>query len=157
MNLRLIILPLAFFLSSCGGGDEQSYNEKAYLHVLENKQKWDFTSLVDYSFTYRRSPGDCPTADEIPAMDITVEDGLVTSVYWSGTSTSTDISNGVTINQIFELVTKLAQEKSLQFTSSANVKALPLFDDNLGYPVSFYFDKSSSDCDALFNRVSNFK
>ena len=148
---------MSLILSSCGGDDEKSYNEKAYLHVLENKQKWDLTSLVDYSFTYSQSPGDCPTADEVPAMDITVEDGMVSSVYWSGTNTSSDISNGVTINQIFELVTKLAQEKSIQFTRNANAKTLPLFDDNLGYPVSFYFDKSNSDCDALFNRVSNFK
>tara|TARA_R110000737_G_scaffold98517_2_gene132692 strand:- start:180 stop:653 length:474 start_codon:yes stop_codon:yes gene_type:complete len=156
MNLRLTILPLALFLTSCGGDDEQSYNEKVHQHILEYKEKWDFASLIDYSFTYRQSPGDCPTADEVPAIDINVENGMVSSVYLSGTSISVDISRGVTINQIFTLVTKLAQEKSIQFSSSAKVKTLPLFDDNLGYPVSFYFDKSNSDCDALFNRISNF-
>jgi len=156
MNLRLTILPLALFLTSCGGDGEQSYNEKVHQHILEYKEKWDFASLIDYSFTYRQSPGDCPTADEVPAIDINVENGMVSSVYLSGTSISVDISRGVTINQIFALVTKLAQEKSIQFSSSAKVKTLPLFDDNLGYPVSFYFDKSNSDCDALFNRISNF-
>ena len=131
--------------------------EKISEHILENKEKWDLASLIDYSFTYSRSPGDCPTADELPTIDINVENGIVKSVYLSGTSISIDISQGVTINQVFTLAIALTQQKSIQYSSAADTTSLPLFDEKLGYPISFYFDKSSSDCDALFNRVSNFK
>jgi hypothetical protein len=157
MKLRLTIIPLALFLLSCSDDDNRGGTGKIYDHILESKEKWDSASLVDYSFTYSRSPGDCPTADELPPMDVNVEDGIVKSVYQSGISISIDISDGVTINQVFELVIELAQEKSIQVSSAADKTTLPLFDEILGYPISFNFDKSSSDCDAFFNRISNFK
>lgn len=157
MNLTLIVLPLALLLISCGDDKNEVDTRKISEHIFKYKEKWDSASLIDYSFTYSRSPGDCPTADELPSMDINIENGIVKSVYLSGTSISVDISQGVTVNQVFELAIELAQEKSIQYSSAADTRSFPLFDENLGYPISFYFDKSRSECDAVFYRVSNLK
>ena len=159
MNLRLLSVFLIFPIISCDDNKEtSSINiEDVKSVILKNQNKWKQSSLIDYSFTYQRSPGDCPTADELPALDINVEDGVVVSAYYSGTSEIADVENAVTINDIFSYQLGLVHGQPIQFSNNKNSSELPSFDSNLGYPISFFVDKSENECDAIFNRVSNFQ
>jgi len=159
MNFRLLSIFLVFFLISCeDNNDSSSIDIKEVKSIiLKNETKWILSSLTDYSFTYQKSPGDCPTADELPSVDINVEDGVVVSVFYSGTSEVAHIDNATTINDVFSHLLHLAAENPIQFSSSKNEDKLPHFDENLGYPISFYVDKSKKECDAISIRLSNFK
>ncbi len=159
MNFKLLSVFLCFILISC---DDNNKNHSTNIEelrstILENQDKWKSSSLSDYSFTYQSSLSDCPTADELPAVDINVEDGLVASVFYSGTSEIADIDNATTIDDVFSHLFLLVESKSIQFTASKGSEELPSFNENLGYPISFYVDKSDKDCDAIYVRVSNLK
>lgn len=145
-------------LISCGGdsNDNDVNLDEVKATIEDNHTKWKLSALTDYSFTYQRSPGDCPTADELPALDITVEDNEVVSVFYSGTSEILEIDDAPTIDDIFALLFQSLSEGPIKFSSSKDENSLPSFDGSLGYPLSFYIDKSSKDCDALFNRITDF-
>ncbi len=158
MKFNLAIILSTIFLVSCGDKDSSSVDlAEIKNHILENQNKWNSSGLVDYSFTYQRSPGDCPQASELPAIDIYVEDGAVASVYYSGTNEVANMENAVTINDIFSYQLALVDTPPIQFSNTNGSNELPTFDSDLGYPVSFFVDKSKNECDAIFNRISNFQ
>ncbi|MBA6390592.1 hypothetical protein H4J38_07335 [Colwellia sp. BRX10-3] len=145
------------FLISCGGDNNGDFNlDEVKASIEANHTKWKLSALSDYSYTYQRNLGDCPTADELPAMDITVEDNEVVSVFYAGTSEILDFDNAPTIDTIFGAMLDSLSAKPIKFRKSKNDSSLPSFDDSLGYPSMFYIDISSKDCDATLIRVTDF-
>jgi hypothetical protein len=154
----LIVGLLCIITLGCGGGSHSGdYNVDEVKAAIEvNYAKWKLSALSDYSYTYSRSPGDCPTADELPTMDITVEDNEVVSVFYSGTSEILDFDNAPTIDTLFGVMLGSLNTNPIKFRKSKNENLLPSFDDTLGYPSMFFIDISSKDCDAIFIRVTDF-
>ncbi|MBQ4827663.1 DUF6174 domain-containing protein [Alteromonas sp. CI.11.F.A3] len=146
------------FLCSCGSSsDSPSVDiEEVKSLLLENQSKWDSAAIMDYSFTYSRSPGDCPMADELPAIDIYVEDNIAVSAYYSGTSELADIEFAVTINEIFSEFLNMANEQPVKFSNAKDSNAMPDFDIDYGFPQAVYIDKSKDTCDATSYRILDF-
>ncbi|MUH73229.1 DUF6174 domain-containing protein [Psychrosphaera haliotis] len=147
MKLIMLISFLSCLtLSACSS---DSNDNSDLLSVIEMNQKiWMSSGIESYTFTYQNLPNDCPTADALPAVEITVEDNSITKVYEidSGNNLPLENNNYPTILALFE-----------QMKSAINsIEGEPSFDSRLGYPTKYSTDKSSADCDGYTISVYSF-
>ncbi|QTH64007.1 hypothetical protein J1N51_00465 [Psychrosphaera ytuae] len=146
----------AFSLTGCGDASDNVDYEQIEQLIKSNQSEWRAAGLIDYSFTYSVTPGDCPTADALPSVDVYVEDGEVSRVYYTGTDQQTENRLGLTIDEVFQLQLRELASLPIQFSETKSNTQLPTFDISLGYPLRAYIDQSYNDCDAMAIRVSNF-
>ena len=143
-------------LLACTGNVELS---DFSLKIHENEEKWDSLGPTNYSYTYSRFPVDCPQADAMPPVVITVESGVVVSVYSPELNTYlSNIESWPTIDLLFEEMISLYMAEHKFFSKSeADLGSEPEFDLVYGYPISYYVDKSDSECDAFSVITSEFQ
>lgn len=160
----LIALSLSCVLS-CGAlskddnGADWVQNEALINEINQNIEKWNESEISTYSFKYFSSRSDCPNARPFPEVVISVEEGQVQSVYVEDFGAfEVETSGWPTIPELLESMLKNSQTRYLLFAKSRTEPTeLPVFDDLYGYPVTYYFDKSDSSCDAHNMIISEFQ
>ncbi|WP_394173752.1 DUF6174 domain-containing protein [Thalassotalea litorea] len=152
---RLILLSAVLLLTACGSDEENNEIDLTSL-ITENQRLWNSQGIIDYQFTVQVSLPDCDVADEIPALDIQVEDNQVAGVYVSGTSIAVDTEEALTVDNMFVLMLGVVYDKPDHISDAYMSSNLPQFDPNLGYPTSFFFDYTSSSCDAYQYIITDF-
>lgn len=145
-------------LFATGCSDEESTFDFNSVNnvIIKNQGQWMSSGLIDYSFTLSRIPGDCPTADALRAVNIVIEDSVVSSVTYAQSGEPAPISRGATIDDLFVEQLTMLNKSPRQFSETKQSEALPSYDPDFHYPVSFYVDLSSAECDATQVRVSDF-
>ncbi|TKB45591.1 DUF6174 domain-containing protein [Thalassotalea mangrovi] len=152
---RLLLLTLTLLLTACGSDDEPEQQSLSEL-VTENQQLWVAQGLMDYQYSVQIALPDCETADELPPVDIVVEDNQVVGVYIQGSGEPLELEESPTIDDLFYFMLAILIEQPLQFSATAEDDNLPVFDANLGYPVSFFIDYSAASCDAYQYQILSF-
>lgn len=163
-------------LISCGGEDPVTDFKtvspdpdigKVQEDLAVAKQVWQDSGLVDYTFDYYviSNQGCLPegvASDPLPARSVTVEDNEIVYVEIIETGDPIDLSSTRiigTIDDIFDyLEQKLSEKPSVISQSYSKQEELPLFDEDFGYPRSFYVRIDHSEgCDSLTLYLSNLR
>ncbi|MCU4675964.1 DUF6174 domain-containing protein [Catenovulum sp. 2E275] len=136
MNTRTILISIVFMLFGC---DENSDTHELVNLIQDNENTWQSSGINSYTYVYSDIPTDCPNVDPYPPVEITVEEGVITTLYVPELDTFLEAENHSypTINMIFENM----------MNSANDIKGIPTFDDTFGYPTSYEVDLTSSQCD----------
>lgn len=158
IGVNSAILCLSLMLTACGDDDSEGVDfNKVNEVIIKNQLAWNNAGLIDYGFTLQRTPGDCPTADALPTVDVLVEDSVVKAVTFKSTGEDTSLELGMTIDQVFTEQLRLLNQAPKKFSATKSGSELPQYNADLHYPTSYYVDISSADCDATQVRISDFK
>jgi len=137
------------YISESVGFEVSSFVAQEFISLIQsNKNIWVSSGVSDYTFTYFSSMTDCPTADPYVPVEITVEDGSISSIYVPDFEIFKDIESThySTIEQIFENMIE----------SSSSIQGEPIFDAAFGYPILYETDLSSAECDGQSVQISSF-
>lgn len=164
MKWMLVALSLSCVLS-CGAlskddkGTDWAPNETLIDEINQNIEKWNESGISTYSFKFLSLRSDCPNARSFPEVVISVEEGQVQSVFVEDFGAfEVDTSGWPTISELLETMLENSQTRYLSFAKSrTEPKELPVFNDLYGYPLTYYFDKSDSFCDAYNVIISEFQ
>jgi hypothetical protein len=156
-SIKFVNLALIFSLVYGCGLDIG--NQDLINNIKINNANWNSANIVNYSFTYSRTPMDCPTIDVMPPVRITVENDSVVAVFNPSTGiVEQNISGWPTMDDIFSQMLEDASLTTRVFGRSyTNQDSPPAFDEELGFPSSYFFDVTEQDCDAVEVSVSNFE
>jgi len=149
MKSTLLITTISVLLLSACNNSSQNNSTTELNNLIEfNQVKWINSNISAYTFTYYSGPSDCPTADPLPPVEITVENNTITNLYIPQLDTSLEISTSTypTINDIFENM----------LNSIEDIKGDQSFDENFGYPLNYQTDISDAECDGYSIAISSF-
>lgn len=149
MNFKSVISTLSFFLLfACNDNAQDSATTELINLIESNQQKWASANISTYTFTYYSPPNDCPTADAFPAVEITIEQNVITKLYLPGLGKSLALDSQAypTINDVFQNMINAVE----------HIEGIPLFDATFGYPTSYKTDRSKLACDGYSITISSF-
>lgn len=149
MYSKILIGTLSFFLLFSCDDNSQDDSTTELVNLIEtNFEKWKASNVATYTFTYYLAPTDCPAADPIPPVEVTVENNTVTNLYVPDLGVNLDISTSSypTINEIFEVM----------IDSKDVIEGLPSFDEYFGYPINYKTNISGAQCDGFSVTLSSF-
>ena len=149
MNSKLLLVTLGCLLLFSCDDSSKSNSTKELLALIEvNQKKWEAANIDTYTFTYYSPPNDCPTVDPRPAVEITVENEVVSKLYVIDFDSFLDVgsSSFPTIDNVFHKM----------INSVEHIKGTPLFDDTFGFPIEYETDVSSQECDGYSVYISSF-
>lgn len=133
-----------------GCDDDSSEKElQSTINLIKtNKSTWLASGVDSYTFTYFSSMSDCALANPFPPVEITVVNGSILSIYVPEFDQFQDVekTHHLTISQMFENMLE----------NAGDIKGVPSFDDNFGYPKSYNTDLSDAECDGNSVVVSSF-
>lgn len=152
-----VVVCLLTALTACGDSESEGvdFNELNEL-IIKNQVGWNNSGLINYAFSLQRLPGDCPTADALPTVDVIVENNMVTAVKYKHSGEDAPLSLGMTIDEVFNEQLRLLNQAPKQFSATKSGTELPQFDLDFYYPKNYYVDISSADCDATQVNISDF-
>ena len=145
MNFKFLIYAVCFvLLSACN-----EISKKDLTNLIEsNQEKWESANINSYTYTYYSFPIDCPNVDPFPAVEISVENNIITELYVPDLGVSLDLSyhSYPTMDDIFNNM----------IDSVEDIQSTPFFNVILGYPTNYETDMSSSECDGYSIQISSF-
>ena len=146
----LIVLTTVLFLYGCENEDNETHLIELIELVNENKAKWISANISTYTYTYSRYLSDCGIASPLPPAVVSVVNNKVSSVYIPAIGVyESSIDGYLTVQDIFEHMLQEIDEKPLVFSISVNEQnQLPEFNAQYGYPINYYVDLTSAECDA---------
>lgn len=159
MSKLILVLFVVFFISGCENENIDTHLTEIEKLINENKTKWDSVNISTYMFTYSSTPSDCGVVSPLPPVVISVVNNETSSVFIPAFGAyESSISNYLTLDEIFERMLQEIIENPISFSKSSNEQnQLPEFNPQYGYPVRYYVDKTSADCDAYFVNVTEFQ
>ena len=149
MNFKLLIVLLSCaLLFSCDNSSEDNSTTELLNLIVSNQEKWQDSNIETYTFTYYSPPNDCPTVDPHPAVEITVENNVITKLYVIELDKILALGTlgFPTIDNLFEKM----------INSVKHIKGTPTFDNTFGYPVNYETDISNSECDGYSINIMSF-
>jgi hypothetical protein len=158
----LIIFSIVSALAGCSENDSSNpvdVESTDIENLIEsNFSLWKSNYIENYMFTYYSSPNDCPQADPFPPRIITVENSVVVSVYVPDFGTTISVGDSPTIDDVFSSMTESAASNPMIFSGSpADENGPPEFNQQYGFPESYFIDVSESECDGATYSVSEFQ
>ena len=149
MNFKLLIVLLSCItLFACDDSAEDKVAPELLNVIKSNQQKWQASNIETYTITYYAPPNDCPTVDPHPAVEITVENNVITKLYVIELDVNLELGtlDFPTIDKLFEKM----------INSVEHIKGMPTFDNTFGYPVNYETDINNVECNGYSINILSF-